>query len=162
MSEAKRDGGERWGRARGRRGVGEKVERGCEGAIDKKGRKLSKFTIDISEVKRPLRLNSNSVDSGVPRVRLINRPLRWHGEDFEIRGTKHRTICVASEMTQIERKSIRRDERIKKRKRENGRQLQRGMRNAAMLQSPLQISHETGNVINLIESIHTLAYPSSV
>lgn len=36
------------------------------------GRELSKFTTDITEVKRPLRLNSNG--GLVPRVRLINRP----------------------------------------------------------------------------------------
>lgn len=53
----------------------------------------------------------------VPRVRLINRPLRWHAEDFEKRATMHRTICVASKMMQIERKSTRQDERIKKQKR---------------------------------------------
>lgn len=54
--------------------------------------------------------------------------------------TIHRTICIASKMTQIERESTRQDERIKSRK-EGGRQLQRAMRNAAMLQS-LQVLSE--------------------
>lgn len=94
----------------------------------------------------------------MPRERLINRPLRWHEEDFEKRATMHRTICVASEMTQMERESTRQGERIKKRKRgwwaaatgdEECRKCCRSLRG------------DIRNVINLIESIHSLAYPSS-
>lgn len=57
------------------------------------GRELSKFTADITEVKRPP-MAKFELGGLVPRVRLINRPLdgthpRHVGENFEkIRRTK--------------------------------------------------------------------------
>lgn len=60
-------------------------------------------------------------------------------------------------MTQIERESTRQDERIKKAEKRVVEQLQREMRNAAMLQSA-SLGRGIRAVINLIEGIHTLVY----